>query len=524
MIKNFFRKTINHLMKKIILLFVISLLSFSTVFTQDNVKDLKILHWNDFHARNEPYKINKKNDAGETVPVFVGGTASLLGYLNKFRDENSLVLNGGDDFQGSPISSITKGKSQIELLNLFNLDAFVIGNHEFDYGQNPLDSALMGANFEFLSGNLYDRNTRKTFGKLYSTKTINGIKIGIIGVSPIELKSLTLPQNVEALDVLNTDSVITVGISALKNEKCNLIVLLSHNGVEEDSVFASKFHGDIDVIVGGHSHTPIFKPRIVDGTIICQAGSYGRWLGKLDLKVDLDKDTVVKYFGTLTETKMDSAVYDPAAKQKVESMLAAIEPEMKRVIGKLETDWKKSNCGQWTADAIRTKTKTDIAFLNAGSIRKDLPKGDITVGDVWEINPFGNTIMTFKLQGSTIKKMIANNVKMAMKNETLNDYDMIIISGLNVVVDSRLIPENTDAFITSIKVDGKDLDENKTYSASSNSYTAFQMKKYFGEFGEEIKAEDTNILDRDLLLEAIRQQKVINSVFEKRVVDKAKDK
>ncbi len=123
-----------------------------------NVKNLRILHWNDFHARNLPYRISKKDSVtGESTSYYIGGTSNMLGYVKKYRDKNSLLLNGGDDFQGSPISSITRGNSQIELLNLYGLDAFVIGNHEFDYGQYSLDSALSKETFDYLSANVFDK-------------------------------------------------------------------------------------------------------------------------------------------------------------------------------------------------------------------------------------------------------------------------------------------------------------------------------------------------------------------------------
>ncbi len=343
------------------------------------------------------------------------------------------------------------------------------------------------------------------------------MKIGIIGVSPEDLKSLTLPKNVETIAVLNTDSVITVNIAELKKQNCDMIVLLSHNGADVDSVYATKFH-DIDVIVGGHSHTPIYKPRIVDGVIIVQAGSYGKFLGKLDLKVDVDKDTIVYAFGKLHETVLDSTIFDIAAGDKVNEMIASIEPKMKEVIGKLEVDWKKNNCGQWNADALRMLFKTDIAFMNAGSIRKDMLKGDITVGDIWEINPFGNNIMTFSVKGATIKKMIANNIRMASKDEELSGYDMIIFSGMVIRVNPDKINNDNDDFILSIEVNGMQIDKEKTYSVVTNSYTASQAKKYFGDFGEEIITTDTNVIDRDALLEAVKQQKVINNVFETRLI------
>lgn len=503
-------------MKKLLTVLLVILFS-GYAFTQENIKELTILHWNDFHARNVPYQVSKKKD-GQTTTYYIGGTGSMLGYLNKFRDDKSIVLNGGDDYQGTPISSITKGLSQIELLKLYNLDAFVVGNHEFDYGDAELEAGLKQTNFDVLSANLYIKSENRTFGKSYTIKERNGVKVGIIGLSPESLSTLTLPKNVASITVLNTDSVVTANIKVLKSEKCNLIVLLSHNGADMDSVFATKYH-DVDVIVGAHSHTPIYKPRVVDGILIVQAGSYGKFLGKLDLKVDVEKDTIVSYFGKLHETILDSAIFDKTAGEKVDAMISAIDPEMKVVIGKLEVDWKKNNCGQWNVDALRTMFKTDISFLNAGSIRKDMLKGNITVGDIWEINPFGNYIMTFNVKGSTLKKMMANNIRMSAKNEELSSYDMIIQSGMKITVNSSLLSDPSDSFIKSIEVNGKPLDMNKDYSIVTNSYTTEQAKKYFGDFGEEIKATDTNVIDRDALLDAVRQQKVINNVFENRLID-----
>ena len=478
-----------------------------------NIKELTILHWNDFHARNMPYTISKKDSTGEKKNIFVGGTASLLGYVNKYRNDNSLLLNGGDEYQGTPISSITKGFSQVQLLNLFKLDAFVLGNHDFDYGMYTLDSALQLANYKYLSANLYIKNKKRTFGKPYIIKDINGIKIGIIGVSPIELMTLTLPKNVSDIQLLNTDSVITADAKELKKEKCNLIILLSHNGEDVDKKFAEKHPKDINIIIGGHSHTPIFKPEVINGVLVCQAGSYGRWLGKLDLKIDVKKDSVISYFGKLIETDFDSTIYDKPAEEKVESMLAAIEPEMKRPIGKVLADWKKNALGQWEADAIKDIIKTDMSFLNSGSIRKDMLAGDITIGDVWEINPFGNSMMKFSVSGKTLRQMVSNMLSASSRD------DNILLSGIYIQYDSRLMKDGTPDFITSMKINGKDFDENSSYTISTNNYVVSQLKKYFGEIPEEIKAEDTNILDRDLIIEAVEKQKEINPVFEKRIVD-----
>jgi 2',3'-cyclic-nucleotide 2'-phosphodiesterase/3'-nucleotidase len=144
-------------------------------------------------------------------------------------------------------------------------------------------------------------------------------------------------------------------------------------------------------------------------------------------------------------------------------------------------------------------------------------KGDITVGDIWEINPFGNNIMTFSVKGATIKKMMTNNIRLAAKDEELSGYDMIIFSGMVIRVNPDRINNENDDFILSLEVNGTQIDLEKNYSVVTNSYTASQAKKYFGEFGEEINATDTNVIDRDALLEAVKQQKVINNVFETRL-------
>jgi 5'-nucleotidase/UDP-sugar diphosphatase len=127
---------------------------------------------------------------------------------------------------------------------------------------------------------LYRYRKNKTYGLPYVIKEINGVKCGIIGLTALDLMTLTLPKNVTDIQMLNTDSVITSGIDFLKNENCDIIILLTHIGIENDKKLAKNFSKDIDIIIGGHSHTPIFKPFLEDGVIIGQAGSYSRWLGK----------------------------------------------------------------------------------------------------------------------------------------------------------------------------------------------------------------------------------------------------
>jgi 5'-nucleotidase len=326
--------------------------------------------------------------------------------------------------------------------------------------------------------------------------------------------------------MLNTDSVIQVGINELKLQKCNVIILLTHDGVDNDKILADKFFGDVDVIVGGHSHTPLFKPVVENGVVIVQAGSYSKYLGKLDIKVNVDKDTVIGFFGRLYETNKDTA-FDQQADDKVTEMVESIGPALKRVIGKLEVDWKasygdESNLGQFETDAFVWKTGADIAMINGGGLRKSLLKGDITVSDIWEINPFGNDVDVISVSGKTLKQMLNNNVKIKIDNEAKGKgSELLSVSGLTYAYDPRKTDGN---YITDVKVKGKPLDENKTYTIAVNSFIYSQFKKFFGDIpGEPKDYKATGLIDRDVIIEYVEKQKVINQGVEKRITDVAKE-
>lgn len=507
----------------IVFIFILTLPAFS------QVKEVTILHWNDFHARNQPYQVSKKDpNTGEKIYYYVGGVGSMSGYLKKYRTPNSLVLNGGDDFQGTPISNFTRGKSQIEILNTYNIDAFVLGNHEFDYGQYSLDSALSLANFDYLCSNVYVTTQKRLMGKPYVVKEINNVKFGIIGITLPELFETSIPANVKDLIMLNSDSVIAAGINELKKQTCDVIVLLSHSGLNEDKVFAEKFYPDLDIIVGGHSHTALFKPVNVNGVIIVQAGSYGRDLGKLDLKIDTDKDTVIDSYGVLIETVLDSNIYDKQAAQNVDNMIAQYLPELNTKIGTLKSDWRasyssESNLGQFEADAFKNQTGADIGFVNGGGLRKSLLKGDILVGDIWEINPFGNDIQTITVSGKILKQMLKNNIKIRLdKIKSGEGAELLHNSGLTYSYDSKKYYEGSDDYLVSANVNGIEINDTQMYTIATNNYVISQFKKFFGEIPEEITPKETGWNDRDLIIETVKEMKVINSVLQNRAVDASK--
>ncbi|CUS83511.1 Calcineurin-like phosphoesterase [Candidatus Kryptonium thompsonii] len=279
---------------RLLLTFLVFVLS--QILLSQNLEKILILHWNDFHSQNVPMR-----SICSDTPCYVGGTANLLGLINKFRTEekNVLVLNAGDDFQGTPISSLTKGRSQIELMNLINPDAMTLGNHEFDYGRDALEENLKLAKFKVICANLWDKRKGNLFTKPYTVKNLGKAKVGVIGLTTPELFKLSLRENLKDLELLDIEKVTRQYINELKTkEKVDLIIALTHLGVQADSLLAVKFP-EIKIIIGGHSHTVLKEPKIVNGVIICQAGSRGEYLGYLEAMIDVDGDSVYSYKGKL---------------------------------------------------------------------------------------------------------------------------------------------------------------------------------------------------------------------------------
>lgn len=481
-----------------------------TVFTFQlhSQEHLTILHWNDFHSQNVPFQV--RSSRGDSA-YMVGGSGTFAAYLKKYNSGDSVILklNAGDDFQGSPVSSITKGESQIQLLNLLHPDAMTIGNHEFDYGSQSLHQKLAETTFPVLSANLLDAQTSRPFAGTYIVRQIGKLKVAIVGLMTSELKTLSLPDNVRSVKVESPIETINRIVPALKKQGADLIIALTHEGVDDDSLLA--LHApDVDIIVGGHSHTPLFEPKIVNGIYITQAGSRGRWLGKIDVMIDTVKDTILTFQSKLIECRSQGVKEDSIVSAKALEFEQLAAKGLSKIIGILKTDWTRtfqgeSNIGNWIADAMRAYARTDIAFQNSGGIRKELLAGNITIRDIWEISPFGNTLVSFTVSGRVLREMLQFHIASS------NDYCQS--SGLTVVY--RLI--NGKKMIHNVKINGKLLDPSKTYSIVTNNYVAAQSQKYFGVSLDEKTVTQLNAIDRDVLIEAVQKQKVISSSIQGRI-------
>ncbi len=372
----------------ILILLVIGRAGYGQDTTRPGVETLTILHTNDLHAHLLP-------EGGR------GGFANVAAFIKEVRRtrERVLVLNGGDMVQGTPVSTLFSGTPIYEILNACGYDAAVLGNHDFDYDLEKVAEYRKIAAYPVLSANVL-MNEKLVADEAAHVFDIKGLKVGVVG--------LTTREFISGVTILPPEAMAKRYVPELRRQ-CDLIVALTHLGVEEDKELAGTTRG-IDVIVGGHSHTAIAKPLKVGETLIVQAGCYGRWVGELNLKVDRKGKKVVDYDGRLVAIPAGNLPPDPAVQKlvnawegKVSNLVdiqIGVNPvfmDVPRVTAAMERAWLETY-------------KTDFAFQNEGSTRDTLPAGKILIRHIYNIYPFDNTLVILDLDRDQICQILPKAV------------------------------------------------------------------------------------------------------------------
>ncbi|MGG7577822.1 5'-nucleotidase C-terminal domain-containing protein [Rhizobium sp. Nf11,1] len=401
--------------------------------------ELNILHINDFHSRIE--SINKFDSTcsaeEEGKKECFGGAARLKTAIDQRRQalsgKNVLLLNAGDNFQGSLFYTTYKGAAEAEFLNLMKFDAMTVGNHEFDDSEDGLATFLDKVQFPVVTANVKASAVSKLGDRIKPSLVLDvgGQKIGIVGAVTNDTPELSSPgPNVTIEDDVQT---ITSAVQDLKSQGVNKIIALTHVGYPRDLAFIAKIP-DVDVVVGGHSHSLLSNtdpkaegpyPTMVDNpggykVPVVQAASYSKYLG--DIVVNFDDNGVVK------DAKGDpilidsSFTPDPAVVTRVAELAKPIEELRKKVIGSsegpIEGDRKvcrvkECSMGNLVADAMLDRTRNQgvtIAVQNGGGLRASIDGGDVTQGEVITVLPFQNTLATFEATGAEVVKALENGV------------------------------------------------------------------------------------------------------------------
>jgi 2',3'-cyclic-nucleotide 2'-phosphodiesterase/3'-nucleotidase/5'-nucleotidase len=487
---------------------------------------IDILTTNDIHGHIE-VGYDKKRKADQ------GGIETLGGIIDDFRSVNpngTVVVDGGDAWQGTLISNTTNGQSVMDSMAQIQYDAAAIGNHEFDFGRDVLIDNIKKAKFPIMGANIYDEKTGKRVDWTQPYVIINrgGLKIGIIGFATPLTKTTTKSTNIEGLEFKDPVPLAKELSAELRKQGCDIVMVTSHlpgdqntktNEIMGEMVELANGtgNGTLDAIVGGHSHRRV--SGIINGIPVIEAQNWLLAVGHIQLYVDKDTKKVVSSGASLLETYTNLTTADPDVQKIVADYKSKISSKANEVEGtaaeKISAKSYRYNVngnvdrdgmtpmGAIVTDAMRAAEKSDIAFTNVGGLRSEIDAGDMTYSMMFEVLPFGNYDRT--------GTMTAQQIKTAL--EVLDPYSKLPalqFSGLKVEWDATR-PQGdkytkimlTDG--TPVYVDGK-FNTSRSFSVTTNDFMATGQGDGFTVFGE-VKDWKDGMIMLDAWVKYINEQK-----------------
>lgn len=459
--------------------------------------ELNILHINDWHSRIE--SINKYDSTCSTeddaAGECFGGAARLVTAVRDRRSsldgENVLFLNAGDNFQGSLFYTTYKGAVEGEFLNLMETDAMVVGNHEFDDGEDGLAAFLEIVEFPVLGSNV-KANEASALGdrvKEYVILDVGGEKVGIVGAVANDTAELSSPG--ENVSIIEDVEGITAAVEAVEAEGVNKIIAVTHVGYPRDLAAIAKIPG-VDVVVGGHTNTLLSNtiegaegpyPTMVENpqgyqVPVVQAASYSKYLG--GLKVAFDDNGVVRDATGDVQLIDASVAPDEKVVARVQELAGPIDELKQKVVSETTApiDGSRDSCrvaecemGNLVTDAMLARMKdqgVQLAITNGGGLRASIDAGEITMGEVLEVLPFQNTLSTFQLNGADVIASLEGGV--SQFEDGAGRFPQV--SGLRYTFDPSVAPGEGRISNVEVQQDGEwgPIDPEATYLIASNNF------------------------------------------------------
>ena len=495
---------------------------------------LRVLHTNDHHAHLE---------AVEVGDATLGGIAQRKTLIDALRGEETaptLLVDAGDIFQGTLYFNKYLGEADLPFYNELNYEAVAVGNHEFDKGQQVLADFIKQAKFPMVSANIEVAPDSPLAGliKPWVVREVNGEKIGILGLTTEETALLSSPG--EGVEFTDKVEAAKKAISELEKRGVNKIIALTHLGFFNDKELARQVDG-IDIIIGGHSHTPLgnmpgaTEPYpVVEKTpngetvLLVTDWEWGKYLG--DLQVNFDRQgRLIDWRGS--PHAVDSNIKaDEVFVAQLDEFKKPLDDLRRQVIGKtavkLDGDranirTQETNLGNLIADAILNKMRVDngeIAIVNGGGIRASIPAGEVTVGQVLEVLPFGNTVARLDLTGAQVKQALEHGVSQVEQG----DGSFPHVSGMRFAWNPKA---PAGSRIVSVQVrdekgNEKPLDPDATYRVVTNNFMMDGGDGY-GIFEGGKNQIDTGFLLADVVIDYIRSQSPLTLKAENRIVQKS---
>ncbi|MFC7336193.1 bifunctional metallophosphatase/5'-nucleotidase [Haloferula chungangensis] len=479
---------------------------------EKRAKTISIFHTTDLHGHIEPTL--SYDGLGD-----VGGIARCATQIRRWRKQfpDSILVDVGDVYQGTPVGLQSDGRIMIDLFNRLDYDAWVIGNHDFDWGREVLEGNLQHSKAKVLTGNL--RIGHKAVGQIdgawknvlpWTIRETAGFKIGLVGLTTPGMPFWLAPETLGGVEVFDPAESLKQSVAELKSENVDAIVVMGHMGWRWEEDYANPVPSllrnieGVDVYLAGHSHQD--RATWYEGNTICSQASYfGIHCGRVDLTFDLESRTLIerKAFTVRMDGRfeLDPAVMDtarPQLKEAAETLTRKVCTVKTEIPLRGEDSLRTIFCQAFASALKRDGTEVDGVFHGTfGS--GPLEAGEVTVGDCWKHLPYENLLITVELD--------ARELRLILEEEDLNKSSDRVLWPFD-------LERNSSGEIQEIRLKGAPLKSDKRYLIAMNSYDAQSGGKSMMTLRRitQLKSSNrqmTRIATREALIDWFLEQEII---------------
>mgnify|MGYP002344678491 FL=1 len=458
----------------------------------------------------------------------IGGLALLSGYINKVRatEKNVIYVISGDMVQGSIIDTEYKGISTIEIMNYLAPDVVALGNHEFDYGLPHLLFLEKMANFPIVNANLYIKQYNKRMMMPYLIKKMDGFEILFTGILTEKVIDSIKQDDLIGSFVTLQEASNEVGkiCNAYKKNDIDLTILLTHIGLDSDIALAKMLKKDwgVDMIIGGHSHSVLEKPEVVNDILIAQAGVGTNQIGRFDITVDDETNSIVDYKWRLIP--IDNRIAEPDIKLKkfINQFKKAVDQKYLTMVCKLarkHTHPKReieTSLGNLLADALTDAAECDVMLLGSGSIRVKELGPIVTLMDLMTCFPYDDSLTRFVITGEQLRRIFSHIMRKENRNGEGENYQ--VNAGIKAVYNDKTKE------LSNLSKNGVEIATDEFYTICLQGYHYKNSQQYLNISQKELEASGkTKVVStsaQELLEEYLRSNQNIYREVEGRLVYK----